>query len=235
MSKKEAARAASVHTVGNYKARNAVISTLTKYNLIEKCTDKGWNIYSLPNYKDILSDFKVTYEAITRLSLLLDELEDSWENYLEQSLPIIQGFQDLGFGDKKLEGLSVNRGDSEGVIKAMGLYEDLNKLNDGTTTTVNWNAKFLGIASTNKGDKANENQYAVKNDVIWMLKIGQNHHGFDFMEIVGEGYKGEDEITFPMGVKVKITSVKIHKSDAYAALRPNGCKKAKYTIYGEIF
>ncbi|WP_435264002.1 hypothetical protein [Tenacibaculum sp. nBUS_03] len=235
MEQKEAARAASLHTVGNYKARNSVITTLTKYDLIEKCTANSWNIYSLPNHKEILSDFKITYDAITKKTLLTDELENTWDNYFDQALPIIKGFQVLGLGNKKLVGSTVNRGDSEGVVKAMGLQEDLNKLNDGTTTPVNWTTKFLGVASTNQGDEAGKNQYAVNAAIIWILKIGENHHGFDFMEIVGEGYQGEAEITFPMGVKVKITSVKTHISDLQATLRPNGCKKAKYTIYGEIF
>ena len=73
MEQKEAARAASLHTVGNYKARNSVIATLVKYDLIEKCSANGWNFYSLPNHKEILSDFKITYEAITKRTLFSDE------------------------------------------------------------------------------------------------------------------------------------------------------------------
>ena len=230
-----AARDAALHTVGAYQARNAVIATLTKYNLLETCTAKDWSAYRLPNYKDILSNFKENYFNIVKKSLLSDVVEEQWNNYFDQALPIIKGFQKLGTGDEKLEGTFVNRGDSEGILKAMGLFDDLNELTDGTTTSFTSETKFIGVTSTAKGNKPGNNQYATKSTVVWILKIAKEHHGFDFMELVGEGYVGETEITFPMGVMVKVNSVITHRKEEHAALRPSGCGKAKYTIYGDIF
>jgi hypothetical protein len=229
------ARAAATHTVGFYKGRNAVISTLTKYDLLASCTAKNWSVYSLTNYKDIFADFKKNYEIITGYSLFDDDLENQWINLFEAALPIIKGFQNLGAGDEEHAGSIVNRGDSEGVLKAMGLYDDLNKLTDGTTTSVNWETKFVGVTSTAKGEDPSMNQYAKLGAVVWILTIAKEHHGFDFQELIGEGYVGEKEITFPMGVKVKVNSVKTHRTETHATLRPSGCNKAKYTIYGEIF
>jgi len=230
-----AARDAAKHTVGDYKARNAVISTLTKYNLLETCTDKGWNANKLSNYKDILSDFRKNYEIITKLRLMDDEVEDSWINYFDSAKTIIKGFQKLGTGDEEYEGSIVNRGDSEGVLKAMGLYDPLYALVDGTTTSVNWETKFVGVTSTAKGEDPSMNQYAKNGAVVWILTIAKEHHGFDFQELIGEGYVGEKEITFPMGVMVKVNSVKTHRTKSHATLQPSGCTNAKYTIYGEIF
>jgi hypothetical protein len=229
------ARAAATHTVGNYKARNAVISTLTKYDLLATCTAKNWSVYSLTNYNDIFSDFKKNYVIITNLTLFDDDVENQWINHFEAALPIIKGFQNLGAGDEEHAGSIVNRGDSEGVLKAMGLYDDLNKLTDGTTTSVTWETKFVGVTSTAKGEDPSMNQYAKSGAVVWILTIAKEHHGFDFQELIGEGYVGEKEITFPMGVKVKVNSVKTHRTETHATLRPSGCKNAKYTIYGEIF
>ena len=75
---------------------------------------------------------------------------------------------------------------------------------------------------------------AVRASVVWILTVAEVNHAFDFMEIVGEGYAGEEELTFPMGTKVSITKVVTHRDAAHAGMRPAGCSAARYTIDGTI-
>jgi len=231
----KAAKDASQHTTGNYKARNALISILTKYDLLDNSLDPHWSIYKVPEKDKILLEFKKLYFIITKLSLCEDEVEDRFQDLLEQSLPIIKGFKDLGQGESELEGIPVNRGDSEGILISMGLNEKADKLQDGIQTSVSWEAKFPGATSTAKGHEFSKNQYAKNSTVIWMLTIGKSHHGFDFKQLVGEGFGAEEEITFPMGVKVKIDSIKTTRDEKYATERPTGCTNVKYLITGEIY
>lgn len=87
----------------------------------------------------------------------------------------------------------------------------------------NKEVKFLGVTSTNIGDNYLENQYARNSTVVWILTIGEKHHGFNFKEIANEGYGSENEITFPMGVSANITSVEVCK------------EKVRYIIRGTIY
>lgn len=230
-----AAADASKHTTGNYKARNAVISTLTKYELIDACLEEGWDIDNY-RYKDnALKYFKDTYNIMTYSTVDDSESIYCFRDYFEQALPIIKGFKQLGYGDPKLIGIKVNRGDSANILDSMDLSKGLNALTDGESYPYVREVKFRGVISTTKGDNPSQNSYARHAAVIWILKIGENHHGFDFHELIKEGYPSEGEITFPMGVRVKIEKVVIHRQEKYANLQPEGCEKAKYTIYGEIF
>ena len=217
-----AARDASKHTVGNYKSRNAVISILTKYGLLEECLKDDWKIQSVQNSARVLEDFKKTYEIMTNSPISTDvNIVDLFEDYLEQSIPIIKGFKQLGAGDDKLVNTIVNRGDSESILDSMGL-SSIKNMKEGKND-YNKEVKFLGVTSTNIGDNYLENQYARNSTVVWILTIGEKHHGFNFKEIANEGYGSENEITFPMGVSANITSVEVCK------------EKVRYIIRGTIY
>jgi hypothetical protein len=230
--KTHAATNASVHTSGNYKARNAVIATLTKHNLLDACLEDGWDINKYRDKEQVLKYFKETYDI--KCGFMDNEPVDCFQNYFEQSLPIIKGFKQLGTGEAKLVGIRINRGDSEETLVSMGLLEIIKKMPNGKTTPLTQKVKFLGVVSTAKGDPG-ENIYAHKATVIWILEIGPNHHGFDFRELIQEGYVSEKEITFPPGVCVEIESVTTHNTDEFNQLRPARCENAKYTIHGKIF
>jgi hypothetical protein len=231
----EAARGAAYHTTGNYKSRNAVISTLTKYDLLEACLADGWHIGS-GNKQTVLESFRKTYAAMGASSSNYDadDIEASFYNILDVSKPIIRGFKTLGEGDKEIEGQQVNRGDSVGVLEAMGLMGTLSGLKDGETHQQSLSGKFLGATSTAKGNDPGRNQYAKNATVVWILTIGSNHHGFDLKKISGEGYDGEAEITFPAGSEYNITSVTKHEAEEHAGARPTNCNLAQYTIIGGI-
>ena len=232
--RKAAASDAARHTTGNYRQRNAAIATLTKFDLLEACTEAGWTIYQLSNTAAVVADFKATYDAMGAGTLMADEVEDRFVDLIDQSMSIIAGFQTLGQGDPALAGGLVNRGDSEGMLIGMGVAQAFADLEDGTETAMSLQAKFPGATSTAKGGNPASNQYAVRASVVWILTVAEVNHAFDFMEIVGEGYAGEEELTFPMGTKVSITKVVTHRDAAHAGMRPAGCSAAKYTIYGTI-
>lgn len=222
-----AARDASMHTLGNYKARNAVISILTKNDLLNVYFKDGLEkiIQIIQDDKKILNDFKILYEKMTNQLIPSDvDVIDFFKEKFELSIPIIKGFKQLGTGDKDLVGKKVNRGDSENILDSMNL-SDVKKKENGEYK-YNERVKFPGVTSTSIGDDPAQNQYAKNSAVVWILTIGEKHHGFDFKKYVGEGYGSESEITFPMGVEVDIHLINIGKQENL---------KAKYVIQGTIY
>ena len=196
---------AASHTTGNYKLVNAAVSYLTKCRRLNQTPQRD--------------DFLTLYCTISNRFVLEGEKDDIWESAKSAAENRIKAFESIGEGPQDLVGKIVNRGDSINILEALGISE-IKEFNTGKTI-YDKKITFYGITSTALGNDYKKNPFAEKAKVVWLLEIGQGHHGFDFKRLVNTGYAAEDEITFSMNTEVHISHVVINDQ--------------RYFIHGKIF